>query len=225
MSSRPSCGRSPRTPCGPPRPTWRPPSPPRRPCAARGAARQRPLAACSPRSPPWRSCCRPRPSPSPARATTCSSGSACATSRSGACPRRPRAPALSWRPTSAAASRRAGSSGRSSRPGSPPTIPDELGAPDRVRVMGQRISLVYAPRPSLPELDGIDAGLILTESRGGIPRCLPPEAPARRGRRSSASSVNGAPRRVHLRRRARLPLRDPPAARSARTARCSPGRR
>jgi hypothetical protein len=47
-------------------------------------------------------------------------------------------------------------------------IPAALGAPDRVRVTGQRISLVYAPRPGLPRLQGIDAGLILTESRGGI---------------------------------------------------------
>jgi hypothetical protein len=48
-------------------------------------------------------------------------------------------------------------------------IPAALGAPDRVRVTGQRISLIYAPRPGLPSLDGVDAGLILTESRGGIP--------------------------------------------------------
>ena len=48
-------------------------------------------------------------------------------------------------------------------------LPAELGEPDRVRVTGQRISLVYAPRPGLPKLDGVDAGLILTESRGGIP--------------------------------------------------------
>jgi hypothetical protein len=49
-----------------------------------------------------------------------------------------------------------------------PLIPAALGAPDRVRLTGQRISLVYAPRPGLPKLDGIDAGLILTQSRGGI---------------------------------------------------------
>ena len=48
-------------------------------------------------------------------------------------------------------------------------IPAELGAPDRVRVTGQRISLVYAPRAGLPALEGVDAGLLLTESRGGIP--------------------------------------------------------
>ena len=48
-------------------------------------------------------------------------------------------------------------------------LPAALGAPDRVRVAGQRISLVYAPRPGLPALDGVDAGLLLTESRGGIP--------------------------------------------------------
>ena len=48
-------------------------------------------------------------------------------------------------------------------------LPAALGAPDRVRVAGRRISLVYAPRPGLPALEGVDAGLILTESRGGIP--------------------------------------------------------
>jgi len=48
-------------------------------------------------------------------------------------------------------------------------VPAGLGAPDRVRVTGQRISLVYAPRPGLPALEGVDAGLLLTESRGGIP--------------------------------------------------------
>jgi hypothetical protein len=47
-------------------------------------------------------------------------------------------------------------------------IPAALGEPDRVRVLGQRISLVYAPREGLPRLDGVDAGLILTESRGAI---------------------------------------------------------
>ena len=48
------------------------------------------------------------------------------------------------------------------------TIPAALGPPDRVRVTGQRISLIYAPRDDLPALRGIDAGLILTQSRGGI---------------------------------------------------------
>lgn len=48
-------------------------------------------------------------------------------------------------------------------------LPAELGAPDRVRVTGQRISLIYAPRPGLPKLAEVDAGLIVTESRGGIP--------------------------------------------------------
>ena len=47
-------------------------------------------------------------------------------------------------------------------------IPAALGPPDRVRVTGQRISLIYAPRDGLPALRGIDAGLILTQSRGGI---------------------------------------------------------
>jgi len=47
-------------------------------------------------------------------------------------------------------------------------IPTALGRPDRVRRTGQRISLVYAPRPGLPALEGIDAGLVLTESHGGI---------------------------------------------------------
>jgi hypothetical protein len=50
-----------------------------------------------------------------------------------------------------------------------PALPAELGEPDRVRATGQRISLVYAARPGLPELDAVDAGLILAESRGGIP--------------------------------------------------------
>ena len=47
-------------------------------------------------------------------------------------------------------------------------IPAALGPPDRVRETGQRISLIYAPRDGLPALRGIDAGLILTQSRGGI---------------------------------------------------------
>jgi hypothetical protein len=47
-------------------------------------------------------------------------------------------------------------------------IPEALGPPDRVRVTGQRISLIYAPSDDLPALDGVDAGLILTQSRGGI---------------------------------------------------------
>jgi hypothetical protein len=49
-----------------------------------------------------------------------------------------------------------------------PLVPAALGPPDRVRVTGQRISLIYAPRDGLPRLDKVDAGLILTESRGGI---------------------------------------------------------
>ena len=52
------------------------------------------------------------------------------------------------------------------------TIPAALGRPDRVRVTGQRISLIYAPRDDLPSLREIDAGLILTQSRGGIPGVL-----------------------------------------------------
>jgi hypothetical protein len=48
------------------------------------------------------------------------------------------------------------------------SIPAALGEPDRVRILGQRISLIYAPRDGLPRLDGVDAGLILTQSRGGI---------------------------------------------------------
>ena len=51
----------------------------------------------------------------------------------------------------------------------PPLGPEAvLGPPDRVRITGQRLSLVYAPRPGLPKLEDIDAGLILTETRGGI---------------------------------------------------------
>ena len=48
-------------------------------------------------------------------------------------------------------------------------IPAVLGQPDRVRVLAQRISLIYAPSDDLPALDGVDAGLILTQSRGSIP--------------------------------------------------------
>ena len=47
-------------------------------------------------------------------------------------------------------------------------IPAALGPPDRVRLTGRRISLVYAARPGLPPLEGVDAGAILTQSRGGI---------------------------------------------------------
>ena len=47
-------------------------------------------------------------------------------------------------------------------------VPAALGPPDRVRVQGDRISLVYAPRPGLPALPGLNAGLLLTETRGGI---------------------------------------------------------
>jgi len=47
-------------------------------------------------------------------------------------------------------------------------LPAALGPPDRVRLGARRISLVYAPRPGLPPLAGVDAGLIVTESRGGI---------------------------------------------------------
>jgi hypothetical protein len=51
-------------------------------------------------------------------------------------------------------------------------LPGALGPPDRVRLTGQRISLVYAPGPGLPALEGVDAGLILTQSRGGISGAL-----------------------------------------------------
>jgi hypothetical protein len=47
-------------------------------------------------------------------------------------------------------------------------IPEALGPPDRVRVTGQRISLIYEASDDLPALDGVDAGLILSQSRGGI---------------------------------------------------------
>jgi hypothetical protein len=47
-------------------------------------------------------------------------------------------------------------------------IPAELGPPDRVRQTGQRITLIYEPRGGLPKLRDLDAGLILTQSRGGI---------------------------------------------------------
>jgi hypothetical protein len=48
------------------------------------------------------------------------------------------------------------------------SIPAALGEPDRVRVLGQRISLVYEPRDDLPALEEIGAGAVLTESRGAI---------------------------------------------------------
>jgi hypothetical protein len=47
-------------------------------------------------------------------------------------------------------------------------LPAALGEPDRVRIQGQRISLIYGPRDGLPRLDGVDAGLVLTQSRGAI---------------------------------------------------------
>jgi hypothetical protein len=47
-------------------------------------------------------------------------------------------------------------------------VPAALGPPDRVRVTGRRVSLIYAPRDDLAKLDEVDAGLILTEVRGGI---------------------------------------------------------
>jgi hypothetical protein len=47
-------------------------------------------------------------------------------------------------------------------------LPQALGEPDRVRINGQRISVLYAPRDGLPKLRGVDAGLILSESRGGL---------------------------------------------------------
>lgn len=49
-----------------------------------------------------------------------------------------------------------------------PLVPAALGPPDRVRVTDRRISLIYRPRAGLPKLRKVDAGLILTESRGGI---------------------------------------------------------
>lgn len=49
-----------------------------------------------------------------------------------------------------------------------PLVPAALGPPDRVRVTDRRISLIYAPRDGLPKLAKVDAGLILTQSRGGI---------------------------------------------------------
>ena len=83
--------------------------------------------------------------------------------------RRVPAPPPGTRPSS---SRTSGGSSRSPQAqresGFTAAIPAALGPPDRVRVTGQRISLIYAPRDGLPRLDGVDAGLILTESRGGI---------------------------------------------------------
>jgi hypothetical protein len=54
------------------------------------------------------------------------------------------------------------------RAGFDPLIPEELGPPDRTREIGQRISLVYEPRDDLPKLPRMDAGLIITQTRGGI---------------------------------------------------------
>ena len=47
-------------------------------------------------------------------------------------------------------------------------MPAALGPPDRVRIAGRRLSLIYAPRGDLAKLEDVDAGLILTEVRGGI---------------------------------------------------------
>ena len=94
--------------------------------------------------------------------------------------------------------------------------------PTASAVTGQRISLVYAPRPGLPALEGVDAGLILTESRGGIPGAYLQKLLLRRHGGRAGQGPRRA-RRLHLRRRARLHLRDPvrdrrggpPAARRA----------
>ena len=192
--------------------------------APRAPRRRRPPRPPRARRRGWPRCCScpPRPSRSPARATTCSSGSACATSRSAAC-RRPPADArpeleadLGRRVTLAQARARGRLHARRSRPA--------LGAPDRVRVTGQRISLDLraAARP---------AG-----ARGGRRRARSSPSRAAGSRASTCASccyggtdvervrVRGAPRRLHLRRRARLPLRDPVGHRSRRTARCSPDR-
>jgi hypothetical protein len=52
------------------------------------------------------------------------------------------------------------------RAGFEPLVPAALGEPDRVREVGRRISLLYAPRAGLPKLPRVDAGLIVTETRG-----------------------------------------------------------
>jgi hypothetical protein len=49
-----------------------------------------------------------------------------------------------------------------------PLVPAALGPPDRVRITDRRISLIYKPREGLPKVNKVNAGLILTESRGGI---------------------------------------------------------
>jgi hypothetical protein len=54
------------------------------------------------------------------------------------------------------------------RAGFPVWIPAVLGAPDRVRRAGGRVSLIYAPGPGLPALPGVDAGLVLTQFEGGL---------------------------------------------------------
>ena len=105
-----------------------------------------------------------------------------------------------------------------------PALPAALGEPDRVRVVDGRISLLYGPRPGLPELSGVRAGLILTEARGGIHGPYLRKlvlagsdvervevARPHRGVTSPAARTSTCTRR--------------PAARSARSSRCSPGRR
>ena len=102
-------------------------------------------------------------------------------------------------------------------------LPAALGAPDRVRVTGQRISLIYAPRAGLPTLDGVDAGLILTESRGGIPRRVPAEAAARRHGRRAGQGPRRPGAYISGGEHAYI-YETPRGDRRARTARCSPGR-
>src|SRR4051794_30435222 len=47
-------------------------------------------------------------------------------------------------------------------------VPSVLGPPERVRQTAGRVSLVYAPRAGFPRLPGMDAGLVLTETRGTL---------------------------------------------------------
>jgi hypothetical protein len=58
------------------------------------------------------------------------------------------------------------------RTGFRPLLPARLGDPDAIHVAGRgaasRITLVYAPRPGLPTVRGVRAGLLVTQVRGRI---------------------------------------------------------
>jgi hypothetical protein len=58
------------------------------------------------------------------------------------------------------------------RAGFRPLAPAGLGAPDAVHLAGlgaaDRVTLVYRPRPGLPAMRGLDAGLLVTQVRGRL---------------------------------------------------------